>query len=355
MTAPALIDQPARQRIATALGENLCVEAAAGTGKTTVLVDRVVNLLAHTDLTVDQLVVITFTEKAAAELATRVRDRLEDEAAQASGAVRDRLEAAARDLYRAHIETIHSFATALLRERPVEAELDPLFEVLEGLADSLDFDGAYERFQDELLAQPLPELERALRRGLGLRELREACQRLNEHRYLLELRPPAPLPDDVPRHSRRAARDRRRAERAAGPAQPARRRQGDPLDRGDRRVGDRARGARPAHPRADADRRLPEGVREQRNGRQLGRRQGADQGAARALLGTGHRRPVCVCDRMRCSACCRTSRSFVEGYEDAAPAGGPRRVRRPPVLGARPPANQRLRPATTSATASAPC
>ena len=83
MTAPALIDQPARQRIATALDENLCVEAAAGTGKTTVLVDRVVNLLAHTDLTVDQLVVITFTEKAAAELATRVRDRLEDEAAQA--------------------------------------------------------------------------------------------------------------------------------------------------------------------------------------------------------------------------------------------------------------------------------
>ena len=69
-----------------------------------------------------------------------MRDRLEDEAAQASGAVRERLEAAARDLYRAHIETIHSFATALLRERPVEAELDPLFEVLEGLADSLDFD-----------------------------------------------------------------------------------------------------------------------------------------------------------------------------------------------------------------------
>jgi ATP-dependent helicase/nuclease subunit A len=198
MTAPALIDQRARQRIATALDENLCVEAAAGTGKTTVLVDRVVNLLAHTDLTVDQLVVITFTEKAAAELATRVRDRLEDEALRASGVVRDRLEVAARDLYRAHIETIHSFATALLRERPVEAELDPLFEVLEGLADSLDFDSAYERFQDELLSQPLPELERALRRGLGLRELREACQMLNEHRYLLELGPPAPLPDKVP-------------------------------------------------------------------------------------------------------------------------------------------------------------
>ena len=162
MTASKLIDQPARERIATALEEILCVEAAAGTGKTTVLVDRVVNLIAHTDLKVDELVVITFTEKAAAELATRVRDRLEEESRRATGEVRARLEAAARDLYRAHIETIHSFATALLRERPVEAELDPLFEVREGLADSLDFDAAYERFQDELLTQPLPELDRAL-------------------------------------------------------------------------------------------------------------------------------------------------------------------------------------------------
>jgi ATP-dependent helicase/nuclease subunit A len=195
----ALIDQSARERIATALEENLCVEAAAGTGKTTVLVDRVVNVIAHGDVKVDELVVITFTEKAAAELATRVRDRLEEEAKRASGEVKGRLERAASDLYRAHIETIHSFATALLRERPVEAKLDPLFEVLEGLADNLDFDAAYERFQDDLLAQPLPELERALRRGLGLRELRETCKHLNEHRYLLKLRPPAPLPDDVPR------------------------------------------------------------------------------------------------------------------------------------------------------------
>ena len=45
MTAPKLIDQPARERIATALEENLCVEAAAGTGKTTVLVDRVLTIL----------------------------------------------------------------------------------------------------------------------------------------------------------------------------------------------------------------------------------------------------------------------------------------------------------------------
>jgi ATP-dependent helicase/nuclease subunit A len=186
----ALNDQAARRRIATDLAANLCVEAAAGTGKTTVLVNRVVGLLASGTVDVDQLVVITFTEKAAAELATRVRDTLESRAGAADGDQRRRLLQAARDLYRAHIETIHSFATALLRERPVEARIDPLFEVLQGVAATLEFDRAYERFQDDLLSEPRPEVERALRRGLGLQELREACERLHAHRYLLPLKHP---------------------------------------------------------------------------------------------------------------------------------------------------------------------
>ena len=77
MTSGVLVDALARSRIAGELGANLCVEAAAGTGKTTVLVRRVASLLAAGVVTVDQLVVITFTEKAAAELSTRVRDELE--------------------------------------------------------------------------------------------------------------------------------------------------------------------------------------------------------------------------------------------------------------------------------------
>jgi ATP-dependent helicase/nuclease subunit A len=198
MSATAVLtDAAARLRIETALDENLCVEAAAGTGKTTVLVNRVVNLLATGRLSVDELVVITFTEKAAAELATRVRDALERRAGPAAGEERDRLLVAARDLYRAHIETIHSFATALLRERPVEAGIDPLFEVLQGLAGALAFDTVYERFQDQLLSEPLEELEVALRRGIGLRELREACEHLNQHRYLLALRPLPAVPDGL--------------------------------------------------------------------------------------------------------------------------------------------------------------
>jgi ATP-dependent helicase/nuclease subunit A len=193
-----LSDQSARDRIANDLDANLCVEAGAGTGKTTELVKRVVNLLATDRVKVDQLVVITFTEKAAAELATRVRDALEVRARAATPAERARLLQAARDLYRAHIETIHSFAAALLRERPVEAGIDPLFDVLDELSAGLDFDRAYERFRDELFSRDdCPELERALRRGFGLDELREACGYIQQHRYLLPLKHPKPDADGL--------------------------------------------------------------------------------------------------------------------------------------------------------------
>jgi ATP-dependent helicase/nuclease subunit A len=196
----ALSDQAARERITGDLRSNLGVEAGAGTGKTTVLVERVTNVLATGTATVDELVVITFTEKAAAELSTRVRDALDKHAATSSGDERERVLAAARDLYRCHIETIHSFAGGLLRERPVEAGIDPLFDVVDGLGGSLSFDAAYEAFQDELLSARSPELDRALRRGLGLDELREACELINQYRYLRPLRIPAHHDGEITTH-----------------------------------------------------------------------------------------------------------------------------------------------------------
>src|SRR3990172_11355788 len=72
-----LIDGPAREGIGHALDETLVVEAAAGTGKTTELVHRIVNVLAGGRATVDRLVAVTFTEKAAGELKLRLRAGLE--------------------------------------------------------------------------------------------------------------------------------------------------------------------------------------------------------------------------------------------------------------------------------------
>ena len=73
----ALADAVDRERIRTSLDETFAVEAAAGTGKTTVLVDRIVNVLASGRATVERIVAVTFTEKAAGELKLRLRAELE--------------------------------------------------------------------------------------------------------------------------------------------------------------------------------------------------------------------------------------------------------------------------------------
>jgi len=132
MTHRTPTDQPARDRIVTDLDTNFLVEAGAGSGKTTELVNR---LLAYVrrGTPVEQLAAVTFTRKAATEL----RERFQEELEQAVARARDRddgSESAARlagaleDLDRAFLGTIHSFCARLLREHPLEAGLDPGFE-----------------------------------------------------------------------------------------------------------------------------------------------------------------------------------------------------------------------------------
>ncbi len=185
------IDQEERLAIRDRVDENMCVEAGAGTGKTTVMVERIVNIIATGRAKARELAVITFTEKAAAELAGRVRQKLEDARAAATTdpVVRERLDDAIRDLNRAHIETIHAFASSLLRERPVEAVLDPGFQVLEGLAGELDFEAAYGEWTTEQMSaeQPPAALVNALDLGLEYRCVREAAVALHTHRDLLPL------------------------------------------------------------------------------------------------------------------------------------------------------------------------
>lgn len=183
-----LIDQDVRERIEHDLETNLCVEASAGTGKTTVLVARIVEILRSGQARIEELAVITFTEKAAAELSARVREGLERALARAEDPdEKERIEIALRQLNRARIETIHAFASSLLKERPVEAGLDPNFEVLDALGSSLSFDEAYRSWLSQTLAGKSPELWRAFNRGLELNRLREIAELLHSHRSLLPL------------------------------------------------------------------------------------------------------------------------------------------------------------------------
>ena len=165
--APALSDAEARRLITMALDDTLIVEAAAGTGKTTELVGRIVRIIAEDRAKVGEIVAVTFTEKAAGELKLRLRERLDTERAAAAQNPerRARLDEAMKQLEEAHVSTIHGFCADLLRERPVEAGVDPLFEVLTEPASARLFDEAFGRWLQEQLQDPPEGIRRALRRS----------------------------------------------------------------------------------------------------------------------------------------------------------------------------------------------
>lgn len=131
-------DEPARTRIREDLGTTLLVEAAAGTGKTSSMVDRMLGLVRTGTARPESIVAVTFTKKAAGELRRRFREKLQQAVvATADRSERERLAAALERIDRMFIGTIHSFAGRLLRERPLEAGVDPGFRELDEPADRL--------------------------------------------------------------------------------------------------------------------------------------------------------------------------------------------------------------------------
>ena len=194
------IDQDARDAIARRLDETLMVEAGAGTGKTTSLVRRVVALVAGGHTTMDKIAAITFTEAAAAELQERIREELEKAAASPvlSHEERARCMQGLRDLDRAAVQTLHSFAGSILRERPLEAGLPPGFEVQDEIAAGLLFDETWDAWLDAALDAPALQdpFRAALSLGLSLGDLKAVAREFHRNHDLLRAAalPPAPLP-----------------------------------------------------------------------------------------------------------------------------------------------------------------
>ena len=182
---PELVDREGRRRALEDLDTTFLVEAAAGSGKTTLLLGRIVNLVRSGRARLAEIAAVTFTEKAAADLRVRLRAEL----------VRAGLHEALRELEIARIGTIHAFAAGLLRERPVEAGVDPGFTVVDPLGSRLLLDRTWEAWLPEVLSDPATAepVRQAIERGLGLPRLRDLAFALVDARDRLD-----GLPDPAP-------------------------------------------------------------------------------------------------------------------------------------------------------------
>src|SRR2546427_9629074 len=123
--------KPEQELAAHTLDRHLSVTAGPGAGKTTVLVERYLEILRSQNVSVDNIVAITFTNRAANEMRSRVRDDIDEILRASTGDERQKWLRHKRALEGAMITTIHGFCARLLREFPVEAKLDPQFVLLE--------------------------------------------------------------------------------------------------------------------------------------------------------------------------------------------------------------------------------
>lgn len=123
---------PEQRTVVESAEDRIAVRAAAGSGKTRVLVDRYVRHVVDLGQSPEEVAALTFTKKAAAEMKGRIVSRLRDAG----------LSEAAQAAETGPVQTVHSFCERLLRESAIEARVSPTFEVLEDSAGDIVFEEA---------------------------------------------------------------------------------------------------------------------------------------------------------------------------------------------------------------------
>lgn len=219
-SARRLEDAEARRRISQDTDATLFVNAGAGSGKTTALVERVRTLVLRgpDPVPLRSVAAVTFTEKAGAELRDRLRAAFEaaardaDDDARCAWAgvspeeLRGRAQAALEDLDSAPIGTLHAFAQRILTEHAIEAGLPPLVEVLDEVGSSVAFEERWSALQTALLDddEVADPLLLGLAAGVRLDDLRSLARALGSDwdlvadRVLAGSAPPVLLPDTGP-------------------------------------------------------------------------------------------------------------------------------------------------------------
>ncbi len=181
---PAPVDEAERQRVRTELRTSFLVEAGAGSGKTTLLVDRMVALV-ESGADVAGIAAVTFTRKAAAELRERFQVALErryrEARAEPEEAETTVLREAIDRIDRAFLGTIHAFCARLLRERPIEAGLDPEFQEAQEAEAQLLQERFWTSFVERIISDSDPLVEQLARAGLRVDQLRKAFDQMVEN------------------------------------------------------------------------------------------------------------------------------------------------------------------------------
>ncbi|MCZ6602933.1 MAG: UvrD-helicase domain-containing protein, partial [Planctomycetota bacterium] len=140
---------PRQREAVETTGSDLLVRAGAGTGKTRVLAHRFHHLVEREEVPIDQILAITFTEKAAAEMRSRVA------ALFRSGEMREQIEFAS-------ISTIHAFCARLIREESIDGGIDPNFTVVEEVEARDLLDQAFEEISRRWIRDRRPDLDAIL-------------------------------------------------------------------------------------------------------------------------------------------------------------------------------------------------
>jgi ATP-dependent helicase/nuclease subunit A len=194
-------DRQVRARIESELEKNFLVEAAAGTGKTTSLVNRMVALVSTGKCQVQQLAAITFTRKAAAELRERFQGELRRLAVASKpdqqslpGIAQQRIALAADQANQSFVGTIHSFCSKLLRERPIEFAVDPEFRELEASEDVLLRQQAWQENIADLIATDDPLMSQLQDLGIDRSQLKICFDQFIEYRDI-EIWPVGEVPE----------------------------------------------------------------------------------------------------------------------------------------------------------------
>ncbi|HZK11363.1 MAG TPA: UvrD-helicase domain-containing protein, partial [Atribacterota bacterium] len=191
-----LIDQEAREKIVKEMNRNILVEASAGSGKTSSLIHRMAALIKSGKFKVDEIAAITFTRKAAIELKERFQQEIENSFRETEdGKEKACLREALYNLEQCYLGTIHSFCARLLRERPIEAGLDPEFAELDDLDDTLLKEEAWEKYLINLKIEESPSLIHLEELGIKPSELVDCYKTVCTYPEIKPSFPASPKPN----------------------------------------------------------------------------------------------------------------------------------------------------------------